>query len=109
MSVSTQTIQRTTTSVTVSAAQNHKITNMVIDAPKVDVEQSLVLQTNLKQVIIRNRDIGKIQYTFVSGESNTKFITIPKKATRSIINLDFSKTLYLQTDAVSTIEIEEFY
>lgn len=97
-------------SVSVSAAQNSKISNVAIGAGAVGVEQSLALQSNLKQLIIKTRGTGKIQFSFISGQSGTTFLTIHSNAAASLTDLDLSgTTLYFQVDRVDTVEILELY
>jgi len=108
--VANQTAQQISSTVTISAATNYKVTNVSIAIGDINSEQSLALQSGVKKITIANRDNGKIQYTFVSGQSGTDFKTIPVKNHREISDINFTgKTLYFQTDKVSTIEIEEFY
>ena len=103
-----QGIASTSSTVTVEAGQNHKITNL--SATPADTEVSLALQTNLKQLIIKNRDNAKTQISFTSTESGTNYITIHKGAVLTLGDLDFTgETLYLQASSISTIEILELY
>ena len=104
----TPTFQLKDATITISAATTAKITNLAIGTPNSEV--SHVLQDNLKQLIIRQREIGKIQYCFTSGQSGTTYMTIPRGCTEHLADLTFSsKTLYLQSDKTGTIEIMELY
>ena len=97
-------------SVTVAAAQSNKVTNVSIGAGQIGVEQSLALQSNVKQLIIKTRGTGVIQFTFTSGQSGTSFLTIHGNAAATLTNLDFTgTTLYFQVDRVDTVEIMELY
>ena len=108
MSNVVQGIASTSGTVTVSAAQNTKITNLSLVAA--DTEYSLALQSNLKQLIIRNRDIARTKVSFASGQSGSLFITIPKGGTLTLDQLDFTgETLYLQANKISVAEILELY
>lgn len=107
MSTSNQSVRGTSTPV--GAATTHKIYNVVSDATP-GTEFSQVLSSSVKQLMIRCRQANTIQFTFVSGESGTKFITIPKNATYKAVELNLSSaTLYMQVDGASkTVEIEEW-
>jgi len=94
--------------ITVQGAQNVKITNYNIAAA--DTEYSVALTSNLKDAIIRNRDISVTKVSFTSGESGTTYFTIPKGCTLQLSDLDFTgKTIYFQASDISTLEIMEFY
>lgn len=106
MGVSTQTVQKTTTAF--SFVTSDIITNFSVGS--IGTEYSHSLTNGLKQVIIRSRIGANIQFSFTSGESGTKYITIPKGSTLHIEGLTFSgKTLYFQTDKVGIVEILELY
>ena len=107
-SVSNQTVRSISAQVTVAAAQNANIINYVVGTPNSEVSQAL--NNNLKKLIIRARDLADIKFSFVSGESGTKYVTIPKRASIELDALDFSsKTLYFQTSIATTVEILELY
>lgn len=95
--------------VTLTGAQNIKITNL--DAPSANNEVSLLLSTGLKEITIRSRLKATMKLAFVSGESGTKYITVPKNANYSQGRLSLSSTtLYVQTNISSnTIEVIEYY
>lgn len=92
-----------------SGAKNTEITNLVLTTS--GVEQSLVLNNNLRGIIIRSRDLSTLQLAFVSGESSTKYLTIKPRAVLSLEDLEFAtSTLYIQADSDNTIvEILELY
>lgn len=94
--------------VTVNPAAAPTITNL--SAPTANVEVSHTLQANVNKILVRCRGNGSIKFAFVSGESATKYITIPKGASYKEDGLLItSGTLYLQTDQNSqTIEILEW-
>lgn len=95
--------------VDVNAATTPNIYNVVVSAGQENTQKSQVLSDNTKQLLIKARTAGKIQFSFVSGETNTKFITIPSKGNYLIEGLDLtSKTLYFQIDtAPNVVEIFE--
>jgi len=70
-----------------------------------------VLQTGLKQLLIRCRETSTLKFSFVITESGTKYVTIPPGTTFSVSDLTFSgKTLYIRSTKASVIaEILEFY
>ena len=74
-----------------------------------DTEFSQALPNKTKMLIIKSRDPrARIQYTLTSGESGTKYVTIPIGTERILTFIDLSSaTLYLQVNKSSTvIEIE---
>lgn len=91
-----------------AAATSEKITNLALTSA--NTEFSLALQANLKQLIIRNRSMAVTKFAFTATESGTKFITISRGAVATIDKIDFtSKTLYVQANIISTLEILELY
>lgn len=107
MSTSNQSVRGTSTPV--GAATTHKIYN--VSTPiTANTEFSQALSSGVKQLMIRCRESNKIQFSFVSGESGTKFITISKNAVYKAAELNLSSsTLYMQVDGASlTVEIEEW-
>lgn len=92
-----------------SGAENIKITNLPVILA--NTEYSLVLQTELKAIRIKCRDIATLQYCFVSGQSNLNYWTVPKGCSDEMININFTgKTLYIRSSKASTIiEVVEFY
>lgn len=69
-------------------------------------EYSELLENGLKKIMIRVQSPinSVLQFSFVSGESNSKFITIPANNTFSLDGLNFnSKTLYIQSNKNNTI------
>lgn len=91
-------------------ATSSKITNLVMDATP-GTESSLALTADLKQLTIRSRTRAKLQFTFVSGESGTKYITISPGTVWHIDQISFaSSTLYIQSSKASnTVEIMELF
>lgn len=77
--------------------------------PMAATEVSQALTSGTKRFTIRVRGIAKLQLAFVSGESGTNFLTIPVGTSYSEDSLDFSGTLYFQTNkAAQTVEIVEW-
>ena len=90
------------------AATSTKITNLAMATPSTEVSHAFT--SNLKQVIIRSRTIANLQYSFTSGESGTKYITVKRGITLELVNLDFTGvTLYVQADKATTLEIQELF
>jgi len=92
------------------AAKAQTIYN-VVSPVGANTEFSQVLSAGTKQLLIRVRGTAKLQYTFTTGESGSKFITIPRSNTRHISSLDLPSgaTIYMQVDKASqTVEIEEW-
>lgn len=98
-----------TISASLAGAKNIKITNLSM--PLALTEYSLVLQANLKEIMIRNRTDATLQYAFILGDSSLKYITIPKGCRETIAGLDLTgNTLYLQANKAGTVsEIRELF
>jgi hypothetical protein len=95
--------------ITVTGATSSRITNLSV--PIAFTEVSHLLQTNVKQLIIRSRNLANLQIAFVSTESGTKYLTIPPGCNLKLDNIEFSSTtLYIQSSTASTtVEILELY
>lgn len=94
--------------ITIKGSENPLITN--INVTSTGTEFSHTFQDNLREFMIRHRSKGTIQFSFISGESNTNFFTIPAYANAILNGLDFeSKTIYFQCSAVGIVEILELY
>jgi hypothetical protein len=96
--------------VSIQGSTNNKITNLSI--PLLDTEVSLLLQTNVKQIILKPRTKGAIiKLAFTLGESGTKYFTVNYGSVFSLQDISFfSTTLYLQSNINSSIvEILELY
>lgn len=93
--------------VPVRAATTHTIYNLISPVIAGD-EFSQLLPVGTKQIMIRCRGIAKIQFTYTSGETGTKFITIPKGASYCASNIDLAlSTLYMEVNKASqVIEVE---
>ena len=88
-------------------SRNKLITNLSITA---STEATHTLQTNLNGIIVRARGNTELRIAFVSGETDTNYITIRKGAVLSLTGLDFPQaTLYVQGDGADTVEILELY
>ena len=90
-------------------AKNSKITNLSL--PLADTEASHVLQNGLRGVIIKSR-VSNVQkkLAFTATESGTKYVTIKKNNTFALDLLEWqSKTLYIQAESATTVEILELY
>lgn len=93
--------------VQVNVAQTPTIYNL--SAPTAGTEYSQSLNANTRQILLRVRGNGRAQISFTSGESGTKYITIPSGASLSLTDLGASVTLYIQTDKnAQVIEILEW-
>lgn len=98
-----------TLNVDIANATETKITNLPMPIANTEYLHDLV--DGLKQLRIRCRGIADMQYSFVIGESSTKYFSIYKGTCDNLIDLDFtSKTLYIQSNKNSMIaEIMELY
>jgi len=81
-----------------------EIFNIALGA--VDTEQSQVLPTNIVGYLIRTRGNSDLKLSHVSGESGTKYVTIPKKASFTDEHSYTALTLFFQSPSTSdTVEI----
>ena len=103
-----QTSRKITGTISLSASTTPIIYN--VSAPTAGTPVSQALSTNTKKILIRVRGNANAQFTFVSGETNTKFITISRGSAYNESNLNLtSTTLFIQTDKNSQlIEILEW-
>lgn len=104
MGVQTQTFRSAA-----AQATTHTIYN-VVSPGTASTEFNQVLTNNTKQLLIRCRGKATVQFSFTSGESGTKYITIEKNAVYKASDLNLvNKTLYMQVDAANqVVEIEEW-
>lgn len=80
-----------------------------VSAALASTEYSQALSPNTKQFLIRVRGSGKLQLAFTSGQSGVNYITIPAGSTYTQSEINFSGTLYFQTNkAAQVIEILEW-
>lgn len=74
-----------------------------------DTEYSQLLNSNTSILKIRCRGTARIQYSFVAGESGTKFITLSPGASDTITGINFIGNIYFQLNqAGQTVEILEW-
>jgi hypothetical protein len=76
-----------------------------ITAASASTEYNVVIPSNTKKYMIRNRNTGKIQYSFITGQTNTNFITIMPGNTIEETGLDLtsSLTIYFETSKPNQI------
>ena len=80
-----------------------------VDVVTASTEVSQALTSNTKQFTIRVRGSANLQLAFIATESSSNFITVPSGTTLIQDGLDFSGTLYFQTDKASQkVEILEW-
>lgn len=104
MGTQTQTFRSTAAPSTTQVVYN-------INSPVTPLQEfSQLLSNGTKQIIIRCRGIATIRMTFTSGETNTKYITIPKNCSYEKNNFNLTNaTVYLSCDKSSqVIEIEQW-
>ena len=108
MAISAPVFKPADTTVTISNADKVLITNLSL--PIINTEVGHSLQTGLKSLIIKNRMKAKTNIAFILTESSTNYLTLEGGAVLSLQEIDFTgKTIYLQSTAISTIEIVELY
>jgi len=94
--------------VSVSNPTNQRVTNLNITSTGTEFNHAF--QSGCKHVIIRHRGNAKVQTAFNSGETNTKYFTIPARTVFSQEEINLTgKTWYFEADAVGILEIVEFY
>lgn len=91
-----------------AVAQTPVLANIAV--PVADTELAHTLQANLKKILIKARGSSKVQFCFTSGESGSKFVTIPAGCSYLEDNLNISSgTLYFQLNrAGDVVEILEW-
>lgn len=74
-------------------------------------ETSHALISDLKQLIIRSRDVtATLQIAYTATESGTKYMTIRPHTVYEVMDLKFSGvTLYITADKTTVVEIQELY
>lgn len=108
MPISSPVFKPSNVSVDIINATNARTTNLAL--PAINTEVSHALIDNLKQIIIRNRLLVDLKFSFTSGESGTEYTTLKGGAVLTLSDLDFnSKTIYIQSGTITTIEILELY
>ena len=94
--------------VTLGGAESPLITNLSL--PTINTEVSHALQSGLSEVIIRNRSSDVLKMSFVSTQSGTIYLTIEAHCVLVLEGLKFTgKTIYIQSPAISTVEILELF
>ena len=91
-----------------TGAINKKITNLSV--PTADTEVSLALTGTTKGLLIRSRNVGRLQIGFNATESGSNYLTLNRGCVYSITGIEWtSSTIYLQSNIIDTIEIVEYY
>jgi hypothetical protein len=84
-------------SVTLSGAANPTVTNVALVA---NTETSISLPANTKQYLLKLRDAtAPLQVAFISGQSSTTYLTVPRGTFYADSGLQTSVTIYCQTPA----------
>lgn len=68
-----------------------------------DIEQSLVLPANIIGYMIRTRGSGSLKLSHVSGESGSKYLTVPARATHIDEHSYSNLTIYFQSPQVNEV------
>lgn len=95
--------------VQITYANSHKVSNPILATA--NTEYTIPLVANCKQLILKSRTIAKLQLSFISGDSNLKFITIYPGASLSLTEINFvSENIYVQSNKNSTtLELLELF
>jgi hypothetical protein len=90
-------------------AQEPNIINLTLGAS--GTESSTSLPINTVKFLLKSRGIGKLQFSFTSGQSGTNFITVKKGSVYADEGLELtsSKTLYVQSPDKDNEEVELIY
>lgn len=105
MSNATQTFRGTAT---IEFPSSPNIYN-IITPVTANTETSQVLTNGTKQFTIRVRGESELKFSFVATESSTKFITVPKRSSYTVNDINLSATIYFQVDKPSqVVEILEW-
>lgn len=92
---------------TVQEAQSPTVYN--ISVPLANTEVSQALSDNTKSFTIRVRGISSLKLAFVATESSTNYITVAAGSSYTAEGLNFTGSLYFQTNKASqTVEIVEW-
>ena len=92
----------------VSSNVTKEIFNITIAAA--DIEQSQLLSSGtILGYLIRTRGNGELKISHTSGESGTKYVTIPGRATYVDDHRYSNLTIYFQSPTVSEIVEIEIY
>lgn len=80
-----------------------------VSVPLANTEVSQALNASTKRFTIRVRGTSKMQLAFAAGTSGTVFITLPAGTTYTEDGINFTGTLYFQTEKASqVVEILEW-
>lgn len=73
-------------------------------------EYSYTFPTNTKKFMLKTRDSARLQFSYISGQSGTTYITVSSGSTYYLENLKLtSTTIYFQTNKNGeTVEIESW-
>jgi len=78
------------------------VTNVTV--PLANTEYSHALNDAVKQIIMRCRGSATIKYCFVSGESGSNYMTLPRNNTMGLDAIKFTgKVIYFQSDVASVV------
>lgn len=84
--------------------ESPEIFNVSIPLANTEVEQAL--GSNIQGFTVRCRGEAEMKLAFTTGESGTKFITIPKGCSFSESDINFSGSVFLQTNKPGqTVEV----
>lgn len=101
-----------TVNLTASKPSNHTIFNKLVTTAATEVSVILPDKTEIITIMTRSSKAIKLQYSFVAGESGTKFITIMPGVRKEITGIGVSgvKPLYFQLSSTEVggtiVEIE---
>lgn len=100
--VQQQTYKPKDLSVSLGLATNITVTNLTLTSS--NTEYSHAFQTGVRYFVLRARNNAKLQIAFASGESSTKFVTIPNGCTFDLPDLSLTgKMIYIQSNIAGTV------
>ena len=93
----------------IGGATTQLITNLALTLS--GTEYSLALQSGLRQLIVRARGNSRLQISFISGDTNLVFFTVPKGTSFILDDINFTgATIYIRSNlAGDTAEIIELF
>lgn len=83
------------------SAGNPTITNLTLTLA--NTEYSHTFTSAVQKFLIRARGASRLQISFISGNTNTIFTTIPKGTALSVGDLNYAGTVYIEGNIAGDI------
>jgi hypothetical protein len=104
-----------TVNLTASKPGNPVIFNSLVTTANTQYSIILPDKTERFTVSVRSKRAITLQYSFITGQTNTNFVTVPPGSTREITNIGLSgvKNLYFELNLIdvggTTVEVEAWH